>query len=96
MPLILTGQGPIHWAIAGAAIAAITLTLLLTANRRLGVSSGLEDVGSSCSTRRICGAAAVVNNRAWRMPLLAGRSSRLSRGARRRMVATWELGMFDA
>ena len=37
MPLILNGASPLHWAVAGAAIAAITLCLLLVGNRRLGI-----------------------------------------------------------
>ena len=46
MPLILNSLNPVHWAIAGALIAAVTLCLLFVANRRLGISSGLEDICS--------------------------------------------------
>ena len=48
MTLILNDVTAIHWAVAGAAIAAITLALLFLANRRLGISTGFEDV---CSLR---------------------------------------------
>src|SRR4029453_7551684 len=46
MPLLLHGLTPIHWALAGAVIAAVTATMLLVAKRRLGVSTGLEDICS--------------------------------------------------
>ena len=46
LPLILHGLAPIHWALAGAGIAAVTLTLLFVANRRLGLSSSFEDLCS--------------------------------------------------
>ena len=46
MPLILNQAPPIHWAIAGAGIAAVTLSLLFLGNRRLGISTSLEDVCS--------------------------------------------------
>lgn len=46
MPLILNGLPPLHWAVAGAGIAAVTLCLLVLANRRLGISTGFEDVCS--------------------------------------------------
>ena len=38
MRLILNGVEPLHWAVAGAAIAGITLLLLFVSNRRLGIS----------------------------------------------------------
>jgi len=43
VPLILTGQPPIHWAIAGAGIGVITLLLLFATSHRLGISTGFED-----------------------------------------------------
>ena len=46
MNLILHDLSPIHWALAGAGIAATTLVLLFVANRRLGISTGLEDLCS--------------------------------------------------
>ena len=50
MPLILHNLTPIHWALAGAGIAAVTLTLLFVANRRLGLSSSFEDLCSFALT----------------------------------------------
>jgi uncharacterized membrane protein YedE/YeeE len=97
MGLILHGLAPIHWAVAGAAIAAITLTLLLVGNRRLGVSSGLEDVCSLALDTPYLRRGAVVDNRSWRLPLLAGLllggflSAVLGGG----WSPTWALGMFD-
>ena len=46
MPLILNGADPIHWAAGGAIVALITILLLLVLNRRLGISTGFEDVCS--------------------------------------------------
>ena len=42
--LILNGLAPWHWLAAGAAIAAVTVTLLLVGNVRLGISTGFEDL----------------------------------------------------
>ena len=49
--LISTGSDPWHWAIAGVAIAAITTLLLLVANKRLGVSTGFENLCALTSKR---------------------------------------------
>ena len=35
-----------HWAVAGATVAALTLLLAFVFNRRLGFSSGFEDICS--------------------------------------------------
>ena len=51
MYLILHHLTPIHWAAAGAAIAAITLALLFVTNRRLGISSTFEDLCSVALTQ---------------------------------------------
>lgn len=97
MPLILHGLPPIHWALAGAAIAAVTLVLLLVANRRLGVSSGLEDICSLVLERRYFQRSAVTLGRPWRLPFLAGLLlggflSALFGGG---WSPTWALGMLD-
>ena len=97
MPLILNNQIPIHWAIAGVGIAAVTLILLFVANRRLGVSSGLEDLCSLVVSEPYFSRSAIRTGREWRLPLLAGLvlggflSAWLSGGWR----LTWSLGMFD-
>src|SRR6185436_302139 len=72
MPLILHGLSPIHWAAAGAVIAVITLLLLFLANKRLGLSTGFEDVCSLVTSMPYFQRKAVVSGRGWRLPFLAG------------------------
>src|SRR5258705_8604769 len=72
MPLILHGLTPIHWAVAGAGIALITLALLFVANRRLGISTGLEDVCSFVLPVPYFARDAVRSARKWRLPFIAG------------------------
>lgn len=97
MPLILHGLPPIHWALAGALIALVTLTLLVVANRRLGISSGLEDVCSLVLDQPFYRRGAVTSGRPWRLPFLAGlvlggaASAVLGGG----WSPTWALGMLD-
>jgi uncharacterized membrane protein YedE/YeeE len=96
MHLILNDVVPINWALAGAVIAFVTLTLLFIANTRLGISTGFEDV---CSVvleapyfRR-----GGVGAHAWRIPFIGGLvlggvlSAVLGGG----WHLTWALGMFD-
>ena len=66
-PLILNGAPAIHWAIAGAGIAAITLALLYIANRRLGLSSGFEDACSLVLSAPYFRRDAVIGARGWRL-----------------------------
>ena len=97
MPLILNGLTPIHWALGGAGIAAVTLTLLYVANRRLGISTSLEDLCSFVLPTAYFRRDAVVSGRVWRMPFAAGLvlggflSAILGGG----WSPTWALGMFD-
>ncbi len=97
MTLILTSQPPLHWALAGAGIAATTLILLFVANRRLGISSGLEDVCSlvlqSPYFRR-----PEIRGRTWRLPFLAGLvlGGFLSAWLAGGWTPIWALGLFDA
>ncbi len=97
MPLILHGLTPIHWAVAGAAIAAITLCLLFVANRRLGLSSGLEDVCSLLLKLPYFTRSSVRAGRAWRLPFIAGLAfgGFLSAVLGGGWAPTWDLGMFD-
>ena len=97
MPLILHGLTPIHWALAGAGIAGVTLTLLFVANRRLGISTSFEDLCSFALTTPYFQRTAVISGRPWRLPFAAGLvlggflSAVLAGG----WSPVWALGMFD-
>jgi uncharacterized protein len=97
MSLILNGLTAMHWAAAGAAIAAITLALLFVANRRLGISTGFEDVCSLVLSQPYFRRSAVITGRQWRLPFLIGLvlggflSAVLGGG----WHPTWALGLFD-
>lgn len=97
MHLILNGLAPIHWAVGGAAVAAITIALLLIANRRLGISTGFEDVCSLVLPNPYFRRPTILDGRTWRLPFLAGLvlggflSATLGGG----WHPTWALGMFD-
>lgn len=98
MTLILHGMTPIHWAEAGAGIAAITLALLFLANKRLGLSSCFEDLCGCVLQVPYFQRKAVTSGRAWRLPfvaglLLGGFLSALAGGG---WSPTLALGMFDA
>lgn len=98
MPLILNGLPPFHWAAAGAGIAAVTLLLLVLANRRLGISSGFEDVCSLVLKQAYFRREELLAARAWRLPfviglVLGGVLSAIAGGG---WTPTWDLGMFDA
>ena len=97
MPLILNGAPPLHWAVAGAGIAAITLALLFVANRRLGISSGFEDVCSLLLQQPYFLRGTLRNARTWRLPFVAGLvlGGFLSAIAGGGWEPTWSLGMFD-
>ncbi len=98
MNLILNDIQPIHWAIAGAAIAAITLTLLYVGNRRLGVSTGFENVCALVVQTPYFRREALLSSNSWRLPLLGGLviggviSAVLGGG----WEPTWDLGRFDS
>jgi len=97
MHLILNELTPIHWAAAGAGIAAVTLSLLFLGNRRLGISTGLEDVCSLVLSQPYFRRAAVRQGREWRLPLLVGLvfGGFLSAASGGGWAPTWALGMFD-
>jgi uncharacterized protein len=97
MTLLLHGLTPLHWAVAGAAIAAITLALLFVTNRRLGISSGFEDICSLALPLPYFRRRSLLSNRAWRLPfviglLIGGFVSAVSSGVWRPTLA---LGLFD-
>ena len=97
MTLILNDVTTMHWAVGGAGIAAITLVLLFIANRRLGISGGLEDLCSLVLPHAYFRRGAILSARPWRLPFLAGLvlggflSAVLSGG----WTPTWSLGLFD-
>jgi uncharacterized membrane protein YedE/YeeE len=97
MTLILTGAEPLHWAAAGAAIAALTLALLFLANRRLGISTGFEDVCSLALPFPYFRRKAVIGGRVWRLPFLTGLllGGALSAALGAGWSPTSALGMFD-
>src|SRR5690606_35944500 len=72
MHLILTDAAPIHWAIGGAAIGAITLALLYIGNRRLGVSTGFENICALVVHTPYFTRQSLVSSHSWRLPLLTG------------------------
>jgi uncharacterized membrane protein YedE/YeeE len=98
MNLILHDVPAMHWAIAGAGIAVITLLLLFLTNRRLGISTGFEDVCSLVLDAPYLRRSAVTEGRPWRLPFLGGLvlggviAAVLGGG----WAPTWDLGMFDA
>jgi uncharacterized membrane protein YedE/YeeE len=97
VPLILNGLTPLHWAFAGMGIAGVTLALLLVGSRRLGISTGFEDVCSLVLKVPYLRRSAVTSGRPWRLPLLAGLilGGFLSAATGGGWAATWELGVFD-
>lgn len=97
MPLILHNLVPIHWAVAGAGIAGVTLMLVLIANRRLGISTGFEDMCSLVLSQPYFRRDAVVGGRVWRLPLLTGLllGGFLSAATGGGWAPTWSLGMLD-
>jgi uncharacterized membrane protein YedE/YeeE len=98
MRLILNDLPAMHWALAGAAIAAVTLVLLFVTNRRLGLSSGLEDICSLVLSAPYFRRSSVRSGRAWRFPLLAGLvlGGFLSAVFGGGWSPTWDLGRFDS
>ena len=86
-----------HWAVAGAVIAAVTLALLYLANRRLGISTGFEDLCSLALPLPYFRRQTLLAARGWRLPFVGGLvlggvlSAVLGGG----WSPTWALGMFD-
>ena len=97
MPLILNDLLPLHWAVAGLGIAAVTLALLFLGSRRLGISTGFEDVCSLVLRVPYFRRSAVTSGRVWRLPLLGGLllGGVLSAVTGGGWQPTWDLGVFD-
>lgn len=95
--LILHDLTPIHWALAGAAIGAITLLLLWTTNRRLGISTTYENLCSLVSSLPYFRRKELQGRGRWRLQfglglVLGGAVSALAAGG---WAPIQDLGMFD-
>lgn len=96
MNLLLTGEPPLHWALGGLGVAAVTLLLLFLSGQRLGVSSGFEDVCSLALRVPYLARDEIRSGRPWRLPFLGGMvlggalSAALAGG-----TPGWALGIFD-
>jgi uncharacterized membrane protein YedE/YeeE len=97
MPLIVTGAPPIHWMLAGVLIAAVTLVLLYVGNRRLGLSSGFEDLCSLVLNAPYFRRGSLLAARHWRLPFLAGLvlGGFLSAALAHGWTLTWAVPMLD-
>jgi len=98
VPFLLIHLAPLHWALAGASIGAVTLALLFLGNRRLGISSGFDDVCSLVLQQPYFLRQTVRSGRRWRLPFLAGLvlGGFLSVSFGHGWSPTWDLGMLDA
>lgn len=97
MPLLLNGLPPLHWAVAGAGIAAIALLLLFISNARLGISTGFDDICSLVLEQPYFRRASQRSRRGWRLPFLIGLflGGFVSAAAGGGWHPTWALGLFD-
>ena len=94
-PLILHNLPPIHWALAGAMISAVTLVLLYVGNRRLGISTGFEDACALVLRVPYFRRSELADR--WRFWFLGGLvlGGALSAVAGGDWSPTWALGRFD-
>jgi uncharacterized membrane protein YedE/YeeE len=95
--LILHDLTPYHWAVAGAGVGVLTLVLLFVLRRRLGISTGFENVCSLVVRAPYFRRPSLAGSNGWRLPLLGGLvvggalSAQLGGG----WEPIWDLGMFD-
>jgi hypothetical protein len=96
--LILHHLEPWHWAVAGAAIGAITLLLLWVTNQRLGISTGLENLCALAIHPPYLRRREIAGSQRWRLPFLAGLvlGGFLSAATSGGWAPLWDLGIFDA
>jgi uncharacterized membrane protein YedE/YeeE len=95
--LILHDLQPLHWAPAGAAIGAIALLMLWLGNRRLGISTGFENLCSLAVKAPYFRRSEITGSQSWRLPfigglVLGGLLSALASGG---WFPFWDLGIFD-
>lgn len=95
--LILHDLTPYHWAVAGAGIGVLTLLLLFVLRKRLGISTGFENVCALVLKSPYFRRAALVGTAVWRLPILAGLvlGGALSAILGGGWAPIWDLGMFD-
>ena len=86
-----------HWALAGGLIALVTLLLAFLFSRRLGLSSGFEDVCSLALSFPYFRRPDLLSDRPWRLPMLVGLfcGGLLSAVLGGGWSVTWDLGMLD-
>jgi len=96
--LLLHHLEPWHWAVAGAAIGAITLLLLFFTNQRLGISTGLENPCALAIHPPYLRRGEISGSQGWRLPFLAGLvlGGFLSAATSGGWHPFWDLGIFDA
>lgn len=96
--LILHHLTPLHWALAGALIGAITLLLLWVGNQRLGISTGFENLCALVVKTPYLQRGEITGSHGWRLPFLGGL---VAGGALSALLGGgwspfWDLGRFDA
>ncbi|MSO82044.1 MAG: hypothetical protein EXQ53_01930 [Acidobacteria bacterium] len=87
----------LHWALAGASIAGVTLCLLLLASRRLGISTGFDEACGLVLSQPYFQRRSLRSGREWRLPfigglVLGGFASAMLNGG---WAPAWSLGMLD-
>ena len=95
--LILHHLKPYPWAIAGAGVGLLTLFLLFVLRKRLGVSTGFENLCALVVRAPYFRRPDLQRSHAWRLPLLAGLllGGALSAVLGGGWAPIWDLGMFD-
>jgi hypothetical protein len=95
--LILHDLQPYHWAVAGAALGAITLLLLWVTNQRLGISTGFENLCALALRAPYFRRDEIRSSQSWRLPFLGGLvlGGLLSAAASGGWTPIWDLGRFD-
>ena len=96
--LILHDLAPLPWPLAGALLGTITLLLLWGTGRRLGISTGLEDLCGLALRTPYFERGEIVKGRRWRLPFLGGLvlGGVLSASIAGGWAPSWDLGRFDA
>jgi uncharacterized membrane protein YedE/YeeE len=96
--LILHDLTPLPWWVAGAALGGITLLLLWVTNRRLGISTGFENLCALAVRAPYFRRREIASSYGWRLPFLGGLvlGGALSAATSGGWQPFWDLGRFDA